>query len=265
MSVIRLLSALLLCLWCAGIPPLAGGESAGDLEWVARRVWQNECGGTVEGLTSWNVGEHFASLGIGHFIWYPAGAPKSFEESFPRLLAFLTSRGARPPAGFTSDMACPWSSREGFLGAANSERMTALRGYLAATVSLQAEFLAQRMEASLEKMTSGLPPEKTFRVQNNYRAVAAAPKGSYLLIDYVNFKGEGVNPAERYQGEGWGLLQVLSGMDAAVSDPRQAFSESAARVLSRRVQLAPKERREERWLAGWLNRCKTYDIAGKKL
>ena len=29
------------------------------------------------------------------------------------------------------------------------------------------------------------------------------------MIDYVNFKGDGLKPTERYKGEGWGLLQVL--------------------------------------------------------
>ncbi|MEA3211856.1 MAG: hypothetical protein QOE70_4913 [Chthoniobacter sp.] len=40
-----------------------------SVEEIGRRVWQNECGGTREGLTSWNADESFASLGIGHFIW----------------------------------------------------------------------------------------------------------------------------------------------------------------------------------------------------
>jgi hypothetical protein len=38
---------------------------------IGRQIWKNECGGTQEGLTSWNKGEEFPSLGIGHFIWYP--------------------------------------------------------------------------------------------------------------------------------------------------------------------------------------------------
>ncbi|MFZ4681922.1 MAG: hypothetical protein ACOYMS_05440, partial [Terrimicrobiaceae bacterium] len=38
---------------------------------IGRRIWKNECAGSVDGLTSWNSGEDFASLGIGHFIWYP--------------------------------------------------------------------------------------------------------------------------------------------------------------------------------------------------
>ena len=38
---------------------------------IGRRVWENESGGTLQGLTHWGYGEEFASLGIGHFIWYP--------------------------------------------------------------------------------------------------------------------------------------------------------------------------------------------------
>src|SRR5690349_20237862 len=56
---------------------------------IGRKVWQNECGGTVAGLTSWNTGENFASLGIGHFIWYPAGARGPFEESFPPFVRYV--------------------------------------------------------------------------------------------------------------------------------------------------------------------------------
>ena len=44
-----------------------------ELDRIGKRIWQNECGGTADGLTSWNAGENFASLGIGHFIWYPKG------------------------------------------------------------------------------------------------------------------------------------------------------------------------------------------------
>src|SRR5438552_18973326 len=52
---------------------------------IGKRIWQNECNGTVAGLTSWNTGEDFASLGIGHFIWYPEGRRGPFEESFSKL------------------------------------------------------------------------------------------------------------------------------------------------------------------------------------
>src|SRR5215210_6934396 len=77
-----------------------------ELDSIGRRVWQNECGGTVQGLTSWNAGEDFASLGIGHFIWYPRGRRGPFEESFPKLVAFLKARKAAVPAWLEGD--CPW-------------------------------------------------------------------------------------------------------------------------------------------------------------
>jgi len=80
----------------------------------------------------------------------------------------------------------------------------------------------------------------------------------YALVDYVNFKGEGTAPAERYRGEGWGLLQVLDAMADRPEAALAAFADAAAAVLARRVALAPAERRETRWLGGWLTRVATY-------
>ena len=62
---------------------------------IGRRIWKNECGGTVNGLTAWNAGEEFASLGIAHFIWYPEGKRGPFEESFPKLADYLARHGVR--------------------------------------------------------------------------------------------------------------------------------------------------------------------------
>src|SRR5213596_1725997 len=68
-----------------------------DARRIGKRIWQNECNGTIAGLTSWNEGENFASLGIGHFIWYPKDVRGPFEESFPKLIRFISSRGAKLP------------------------------------------------------------------------------------------------------------------------------------------------------------------------
>jgi hypothetical protein len=76
-------------------------------------------------------------------------------------------------------------------------------------------------------------------------------------MDYVNFKGEGTSPTERYGGKGWGLLQVLEGMSSSGS-ALAAFAKSADRVLTRRVELSPPARGEKRWLPGWRNRVATY-------
>ena len=79
-------------------------------------------------------------------------------------------------------------------------------------------------------------------------------------MDYVNFKGEGISPGERYNGEGWGLLQVLEGMaDAPAGQPSvEAFVKSADAALRRRVANSPPARGEDRWLPDWRRRLLTY-------
>jgi hypothetical protein len=229
---------------------------------IGKRVWQNECGGTISGLTSWNQGEDFASLGIGHFIWYPKGNRGPFEESFPQVVNFISSRGAKLPAlllGTSRGQPCPWNSRAEFLKAQNSTEMNQLRRFLADTIDLQAEFLVARLEAALPKMLAESAPADRNNVQQQFERLTKTPQGCYALIDYVNFKGEGVLHTERYQGQGWGLLQVLQAMRGnSDSGAPDEFARAAKMVLTRRVQNAPPDRHESRWLTGWLRRVNSY-------
>jgi hypothetical protein len=139
--------------------------------------------------------------------------------------------------------------------------MRGLRELLANTVAYQVEFLSARLSGALPKMISALPDDEARRVKAQYQRVAttdtgaASPAGIYALLDYVHFKGEGVDPRERYKGEGWGLLQVLQDM-ADDGDARVEFARAAERVLRRRIANAPRD--ESRWLEGWRNRLGTY-------
>lgn len=229
---------------------------------IGRKIWQNECAGTVAGLTSWNAGENFASLGIGHFIWYPKGVRGPFEESFPAYVAFASKRGANLPEIVLANRGsgCPWKTRSEFLAATNGASMTELRKFLAETVDLQADFLVQRLQQALPKMLSAASAEDRARVQRQFDRTASSAQGCYALVDYVNFKGEGLLDTERYQGKGWGLFQVLQGMSGEEAGPAAAneFAASAARVLRQRVANSPPDRKESRWLAGWLQRVHTY-------
>jgi hypothetical protein len=247
---------LLVCV-LAGGAPVQAALSEKELESIGRRVWQNECNGRRDGLTSWNAGENFASLGIGHFIWYPRGVDGPFEESFPKLLQFLTRHRAAIPAWLRAEIDCPWSTREEFQRDFHSDKMNELRDLLANTVPLQSRFLADRMEAALPKMLEDAPAAQREIVRENFQKLSATGNGTFALIDYVNFKGEGTNPRERYKGEGWGLLQVLGNMKAD-DNPVHAFAESAAAVLERRVRNSPPERNEARWLPGWKTRVRRY-------
>ena len=239
--------------FCLNCVALALSDAA--LERIGKRVWQNECGGTRDGLTSWNTGEDFASLGIGHFIWYPKGKDGPFEESFPKLAKFLASRGAKTAAWMNGD--CPWNSRAEFQADFRGERMNELRDLLAGTVKLQSEFLAERMRAALPKMLDAAPGGSRERVKTNFQRLLSSGAGTFALIDYVNFKGEGTNPKERYDGQGWGMLQVLETMDTDGAAPA-AFGRAAAQVLERRVKNSPPARNEAKWLPGWKNRVRAY-------
>ena len=227
---------------------------------IGRKIWKNESNGTVAGLTAWNTGENFASLGIGHFIWYPQGVHGPFDESFPKLLAFAQERHVAIPVWLNQASSCPWNSRAEFSSAQNSPQMRELRQFLSRTIDLQAQFMVARLQQSLAKMLDEAAPADRANIERQFARVASTPHGCYALVDYVNFKGEGVLRTERYRGQGWGLLQVLEQMHGAENGPSAAreFSNSAAAMLRRRVQNSPPERHEARWLPGWLNRVHSY-------
>lgn len=248
----RLLAAVFLLALAIPLPALTNDE----LDSIGRRVWQNECAGTRDGLTSWNAGENFASLGIGHFIWYPRGVEGPFEESFPSLIAFFRMNGVETPKWLAGD--CPWTTRAQFQADFRGVRMNELRGLLASTIRLQSRFLALRMRAALPKMLAVAPSVQLENIRKQFERLAATGSGTFALIDYVNFKGEGTKSTERYKGEGWGLLQVLEGMSGSGPGATKEFSVSAARVLTRRVENAPPARNESRWLPGWKNRVRAY-------
>lgn len=240
--------------------PGKGAELGGaELDSIGRRIWQNECGGAVDGLTSWNEGENFASLGIGHFIWYPAGVDGPFEESFPGLVSWLRREGAALPGWLAKAKSCPWPDRESFARDRGGERQKDLRRLLSGTLRAQVRYILHRLDGALPKYRAAAGGSAA-RVEQNIALLSKTAAGNFAMIDYINFKGDGLNPRERYQGEGWGLLQVLSEMKPA-RGPAEApgeFAAAAQRVLGRRVNNSPPERGEKRWLAGWRNRCAGY-------
>jgi hypothetical protein len=259
----RASASFLACISFIGASPQAFSDitlSHAEALRIGKRVWQNECNGTVSGLTSWNAGEDFASLGIGHFIWYPEGKRGPFEESFPKLIKFISDRDVNMPSWLQNARASPWNSQSEFQRAHNSPEIKELRNFLARTVDLQAQFLVDRLQNALPKMLEETTPSKRAHVQDQFECVSSSAQGCYALVDYVNFKGEGILHTERYRGEGWGLLQVLENMHGASNGPSavEEFARSASAILTRRVKNSPPERNESRWLPGWINRVNSY-------
>ena len=260
-----------------------------DAEWLGERIFANECAAQRACLTSWNEGEDFPSLGIGHFIWFQRNQDEIFAETFPDLLTYLAETGITMPkwlqpnnlvtnndrpdgdirAGdFSRDIVgkppsagidSPWESRADFYQDIDSRRMEELRTLLDTTRREQAQFIIARLENSIEGIVAQAPSAERERLQRRVEKLSTchSPAGLYALIDYVHFKGTGLAEGERYAGQGWGLQQVLSAMsdDLPVLD---SFASAAKATLERRVANAPTERREQRWLKGWHNRIDTY-------
>ncbi len=224
---------------------------------LGNKIWHNECANSVEKLTFWKKGEQWASMGIGHFIWYSKNQKGLYDEQFPQLLQFLVNHKIALPAWLSPLTPCPWNNQEAFNKDLQSPRMQELRSLLKNTVDLQAKFIVQRFAQTLPTLMHACPAQSTEHIQQQITRLSKTPAGLYAMIDYMNFKGSGTSAQERYAGKGWGLLQVLEQMNIN-ADPLEEFACSARQLLTQRVHNAPAERNENQWLAGWLNRVKTY-------
>jgi hypothetical protein len=254
-TTIKHLSLYLLCFSAGAFSLTVTPEQSVE---IGNKIWKNECGGTLEGLTHWGEGENFPSLGIGHFIWLSKNQEECFQETFPDLLKFIESQGTLIPEWLKKTEGCPWSSKEEFQKNKDGKEIQSLRQFLVETRNLQAIFMANRLEQSFSNMLNSCSEEDKLRVSPNFYSLVKEPGGLYALMDYLNFKGEGTSSKEAYQGEGWGLLQVLKNMPPDSKKPLFEFVQSAKAILQRRVENSPPEREEKRWLKGWMNRLETY-------
>jgi hypothetical protein len=233
--------------------------SSAQLEAIGLKIYQNETGGNAEHLIAWNDGEAFASLGIGHFIWFPEGTISPFTETFPSLIQYFVTQGVEVPLWLQNQRYCLWQSKQDFIDARDSQKMKELRTLLANSVEHQVAFIYDRMQRALPSMLAELSkPDEISLVSRRFNDLARSEIGMYSLIDYVNFKGEGTSISERYEGEGWGLLQVLLNMAPDESNLNAAFSQACDDMLTRRVKNSPQKTVEEKWLPGWRKRCQTY-------
>jgi hypothetical protein len=225
---------------------------------IGVKIWHNESGGRVSGLTSWGKGEHFASLGIGHFIWYPKGHEAVYGESFADLLHYFERQGVTLPIWLRGKAGrySPWASRQTFMADFHGEKLVALRHLLTETIPLQLRYMMMRLEHAFPRILSEVPSSERPFVEKTLAAMMQSPQGVYALVDYVNFKGAGLG----HRGKDWGLLHVLRQMHKAPADLSllEAFVWSADVVLARRVAAAPKQSHEARWLLGWRKRVYGY-------
>lgn len=216
--------------------PQATDLTDDELLEIGIKIWQNQCGvwdhpekvthEMKKSITDWE--ENYAQIGIGQSIWYPADENKKFQEDWPHVAQALKEKGY--PIEDWMLGVCPWNNREEFLADFDGDRLKALRKMLAkkALIIEQARCVAERLDASLSKIDLAIDAEtgitndeknavKKMIFKKFYKvATEDYPRGLYALMDYVHFKGEGVLSTETINGLGWGLRQVLEGMDPNV-------------------------------------------------
>ena len=247
---------------CFSIDSKAFEISKADTLLIADRVSKNECSVEKDCLLEWSAGENFLSLGMEHFIWYPAHAVSIFKEGFRSYLQYAKDAGERLPVWLdkTPFPPCPWSSREEFLRSKGSRQYKDLEDFIIRTKHCQAEYLIENTRRSIEDIIAAAPDGQRARITKYLSQLTGDPQGLYSIIDYMNFKGAGIGNSDEVKGERWGLLQVLEGMnDKPTSrEALEEFVRSAKMVLTHRVYYAPAEKHEEQWLQGWLRRVGSY-------
>ncbi len=179
-------------------------------DFIAQKVWQNEGAGLDKYLVHWNDGEDFASVGIGHFIWFSKGHTERFREVFPMAnrLLWKTKVSKCLLAQCQNAIAMEYQRRH--LSQQNRQKAkqyTNLFDFLKATMPEQAAFMAQRLSEALPQMLETIDDAKTqelikrrfYEVMHNQDG-SVNEQGLYVLLDYTNFKGEGTLESERYKG-----------------------------------------------------------------
>jgi len=230
-------------------------------EEIADKIFYNECGSLPSCIISWNEGEAFPSLGIGHFIWYPKNIRAPFFESFPELIRYMRSKSITIPKLINENtpFTPPWTSRRIFLSEQSQQSINLYRNFLLSTKPTQLSFMFHRAKLSWGEIIHAAPQQKKLKIKKVIRLMLLEKNGLYALIDYVNFKGEGLLKTERYKNQGWGLYQVL---EETQPKPSQSivtsFQQAAKKVLTQRANNAPHAIEKGKWLRIWHQRLDTY-------
>lgn len=231
-----------------------------DLKKIGTLIWQNEASKRIDLLTFWNQHETFPSLGIGHFIWHPQNKEFTYTQQFPELCEFLKEHGVKLPEWLEKSykIGAPWNSREDFYN--DKEHLSELQNLLASTIDIQTQFIINQFNKKLKLILKVCPEHKKEKIINLLKLLLSSSIGTYALIDYSNFKGDGLNPKENKNGIQWGLLQVLSGIDVESNsnNVNKVFAISAAKTLLKLIENSGPEYNNIRYLHGWMRRISSY-------
>ncbi len=225
---------------------------------LGEALFKNEADCKNHNLTHWGKNEEFPSLGLPHAIWYGKAPSKVYQEQFPELVRFIrknlkpTDPQISWPAILKKDPLPPatWASQAEFLevkkisleieNVKESLQLATIQKTRAAlykdaytlfeirhflsnplVIQLQAQFVIEKTFLSLHRILAASHRESPQAAQFLYSKIQTllnSPEGVLAIVDYLNFKGEGLKASERTPvGKfPWGLKTVLEIMPPSV-------------------------------------------------
>ncbi|MDA9189419.1 hypothetical protein N9O57_00390 [bacterium] len=254
---------------------------------MSKKVGEFEFNNKRDKIMQWNKNEDFLSLGLGHFTWFGNATKTRGVESFPDYIEYLVNEKGYDPekipqiirpvkinGRYVMNKKMPYGYKSSFEKNQKGPSMSAVKNFLwqPDVQATQFDFIKNRLESQAGNIVNfhnspsydGSPvangKELTRKMTNFMDDLSKSSAGKFGMIDYVNFKGEGLSPDERIKGtnEGWGLYQVLSGAAKEYDgsqDPAKLFSKHSGLALKNRVN---KDSRMQANDAGWQRRTKFY-------
>ncbi len=236
-----------------------------DAKKIGELIWKNEMGRRKDELVFWSAYESFPSLGIGHQIWIHQEVDLPYTQKFPLLCDHLKKNGVKLPVWLKKTIlkGAPWKTRNDFLK--DTQRINELREILSSTIELQTDFMINELDKKWPIMLKAIPQQDRAELTRRFELMRSSLLGTYALVDYLNFKGDGLNPLEEINGHRWGLLQVLLAMPSKVTEKniQAAFSLAASKILIKLIENSAPEYKRIKFLSGWIKRVSSY--ADKKI
>ena len=140
--------------------------------------------------------------------------------------------------------------------------MLKFRKFLKDTIDIQTDYIVARAQVSLIEILNSCDDKEKKQLTKKAQVLVNSYNGVYAIVDYVNFKGTGLSPKERYNDQGWGLKQVLQSMsdDITQENALSEFATACEKMLDLRVTNAKPLKNEGKWLEGWKKRVRIYAI-----